>query len=191
MPKYVTLAALLLAATATAAHAQAQDPMYGTDMHVRAFTNGTPKGWTVGAPHLDIAAGYYDLSNDGTSENAAFFRAHLQMAIASPVIQVSSDIQFVPKFTKADPTASIVLQLAPIPATSAFYLSGGIGLITGHTSTGAAAGWVQAQLAYRTPIHVVTLFGQIGKSLNSGSGTELLIGVQHPLAPYKLHGLKS
>ncbi|MGH7594227.1 MAG: hypothetical protein ACRELE_10315, partial [Gemmatimonadales bacterium] len=80
---------------------------------------------------------------------------------------------------------------APIKSTSAFYLSGGIGLITNHTPSGAAAGWVQGQLAYRTPIHVVTLFAQLGTSLNSGSHTELLIGVQHPLAPYKLHGLKS
>ena len=166
------------------AHAEPDHP------HVYPFTDGTPDGWTFGPPHLDVAGGYYDAVTDGSSRDAVFFRAHAQLAFKSRYVQISSDIQFVPRFTKANPNASLVLQIAPLPELSHFYLSAGIGLITNHAASGAAAGWVQTQLAFRTPIHGAALFGQLGKSLNGGA-TELLIGVQHPLAPYRAHGMKS
>lgn len=190
----VLLATLVAAVTAVPVRAQMPNESAGYAMegqdHVRAFTNGDPSGWTLGAPHLDVAGGLYHVDRaDGATldDNAAFVRAHLQLAIGAPFIQVSSDIQFVPKFTKAEPTVSAVFQVAPVAQSSALYLSGGIGAITGHTASGALAGWIQAQAAIRTPLHAVTLFGQVGRALNDGARTELLIGLQHPLSPYKLH----
>ena len=117
--------------------------------------------------------------------------AHIQLAIESRYLQLSSDIQFLPSISQANPSASLVLQFAPILERSNFYFSAGAGLITNHTSSGAAAGWVQTQLSWRAPIHGFAFFGQLGHALNSGASTELLIGVAHPLAPYRAHGMKS
>jgi hypothetical protein len=183
----------ILAATgrAIAAGQQPVDSVPGDHPHVYPFTNGSPDGWTFGPPHLDVAGGYYTASGDGAANHAAFFRAHAQLAFKSPYLQLSADIQFVPALTKANPSASLVLQIAPIAEHSDFYFSAGAGLITNHTTSGAAAGWAQAQFAYRVPIHGFALFGQLGKAFNAGSATELLIGVQHPLAPYRAHGFKS
>jgi hypothetical protein len=41
--------------------------------------------------------------------------------------------------------------------------------------------------AFRTPVHELTPFVQIGKALVDGAKAELLIGIAHPLAPYLLH----
>ena len=164
------------------------DSMAGDHPHTYPFTNGSPDGWTFGPPHLDVAGGYYSA---GASSHAAFFRAHVQLGVKSRYLQLSSDIQFVPALTQATPSASLVLQFAPLAEASDFYVSAGVGLITNHAVSGAAAGWTQAQLAWRGPLHGFALFGQLGKALNGGSGNELLIGVQHPLAPYRAHGLKS
>lgn len=186
------LVAVFTTSVAAAARAQMPaDSVPGDHPHTYPFTNGSPDGWTFGPPHLDVATGYYDASNAGASSHAAFFRAHAQLAIKSRYLQLSSDIQFLPALTKANPSASFVLQIAPLAEGSHFYVSAGAGLITNHTSSGAAAGWVQAQFAWRAPIHGFALFGQLGRSLSTGSATELLIGAQHPLAPYRAHGLKS
>lgn len=179
---------LLLNGVAVASAQMSSDSMRDDHPHVQAFTNGSPGGWTFGAPHLDVAAGYYTA---GANSHAAFFRAHVQLAVKSRYLQLSSDIQFLPSITKANPSASLVVQVAPLAERSSLYASAGVGLITNHTASGAAAGWVQGQLAWRGPIHAFALFGQVGRSLNSGSRTELLIGLQHPLAPYRAHGLKS
>lgn len=187
----VLVTTLVASGRASAAAQQTVDSLPGDHPHVYPFTNGSPDGWTFGPPHLDVAGGYYAASGDGASNHAAFFRAHAQLAVKSPTLQVSADIQFVPALTKANPVASLVLQFAPISQRSDFYFSAGAGVITNHTTSGAAAGWAQAQLAYRLPIHGFALFGQLGKALNAGSVTELLVGVQHPLAPYRAHGLKS
>ncbi|MES2124641.1 MAG: hypothetical protein V4503_08120 [Gemmatimonadota bacterium] len=194
MRSALLLAGYLLAAVSVTAQAQEMGTMqHGggyQDAHARAFTSGDPKGWTIGAPHLDIAGGYYHIGGEQAGDNsAAFIRAHAQFSIGSPVIQIASDIQFLPKFTGANPTISAVAQLAPIKTSSPLFLAAGIGLISGHNGD-RMAGWLQATAAIRTPLHAITIFGQIGKSLVSGSKGELLLGVQHPLAPYKFHGLK-
>jgi hypothetical protein len=192
MWRSAVLAAVLATSGVSAATAQmSPDSVAGDHPHTYPFTNGSPDGWTFGPPHIDVAAGYYDASGAGASSSAAFFRAHAQLAIKSRYLQLSSDIQFVPALTKANPSASFVLQIAPLAEGSHFYFSAGAGLITGHTSSGAAAGWVQTQFAWRAPIHGFAFFGQVGRSLNTGSATELLVGVQHPLAPYRAHGLRS
>lgn len=201
MRSQLLLLGCLFVAGASAASAQSMEGMghsmegktYSMDHpaeHARPFTSGDPRGWTVGAPHLDIAGGYYHVGGQTAGDNsAAFFRLHAQFAVASPVIQVASDVQFLPKFTGANPTISAVVQVAPIKTSSPLFLAAGIGAISGHNGE-KFAGWVQATAAVRTPIHSIAVFAQIGKSLISGSKGELLIGVQHPLSPYKFHGLK-
>ncbi len=172
MWRSVVVTALLATSGAITALAQMPlDTVAGDHPHTYPFTNGSPDGWTFGPPHIDLAAGYYDASGSGTSSNAVFFRAHAQLAIKTRYLQLSSDIQFIPALTKANPSASFVLQVAPLPEKSDFYLSAGAGLITNHTASGAAAGWAQAQFAWRGPIHGFAIFGQLGRSLNAGSAT--------------------
>ncbi|HKV71633.1 MAG TPA: hypothetical protein VJN62_10315, partial [Gemmatimonadales bacterium] len=70
---------------------------------------------------------------------------------------------------------------------SSFYVSVGAGLITGHVGD-RFAGWAQAVVAYRTPIHELTPFIQAGRALTSQvQRSEFLFGIAHPLAPYRLH----
>jgi hypothetical protein len=81
-----------------------------------------------------------------------------------------------------------VLEVAPIHPESRFYVAGGIGLISGRNQNGdKLSGWLQGTVAYRTPIHELTPFVQIGKALSDGNQAELLFGIAHPLAPYLLH----
>ena len=66
----------------------------------------------------------------------------------------------------ATPTWSGVLDLAPIQRPSPFYLAGGIGLISGrHQEGDKLSGWVQGTAAYRSPIHELTPFVQVGSAL--------------------------
>jgi hypothetical protein len=92
-------------------------------------------------------------------------------------------------------TLTLTLALLPVTrvagqraAASPFYVAAGIGLITGHDfGVDKLVGWAQGTMAARTPIHELTPFVQVGRALVSGNRTEFLIGIAHPLAPYKLH----
>ena len=92
----ILIAGLLTSGIAIATAQMPSDSVPGDHPHVYPFTNGSPDGWTFGPPHLDVAGGYY---NAGASSHAAFFRAHAQLAVKSPYLQLSSDIQFVPALT--------------------------------------------------------------------------------------------
>ena len=102
-------------------------------------------------------------------------------------VQLSSDLLWIPS-RGATPAWSGTLELAPIHQESPFYIAGGIGLITGHdVGADRLVGWLQGPAALRTPIHELTPFVQVGKALTTGNRAEFLIGIAHPLAPYKLH----
>jgi len=125
------------------------------------------------------------LSSGGTSKG--FFRLHLQTALGIHLVQVSSDLLWIPSFG-ATPAWSGTLELAPIQQESPFYIAGGVGLVTGHDfGADRLTGWVEGTAAVRTHIHELTPFVQVGRALVSGNRTEFLLGIAHPLAPYKLH----
>lgn len=180
--------ALLPVMRVAAQHAAAPgDSDGGPVIHGRAFSAGTREGWTFSTPHLDINGGLYDQSGGGTTVSKAFFRLHLQTALGIHVVQVSGDLLWIPSLG-ATPVWTGTLELAPIHQESPFYVAGGIGLVTGHDfGADRLVGWAQGTVAARTPIHELTPFVQVGKALVSGNNTELLIGIAHPLAPYKLH----
>jgi hypothetical protein len=181
----LTLALLPVTRVAGQQAAVPGDSDTGPVIHGRTFSTGTREGWTFSTPHLDINGGLYRISSGGTSQ--AFFRLHLQTALGIHVVQVSSDLQWIPSFG-ATPVWSGTLELAPIHQESPFYVAGGIGLITGHdVGVDKLVGWAQGTVAARTPIHELTPFVQVGRALVSGNRTEFLIGIAHPLAPYKLH----
>jgi hypothetical protein len=181
----LTLALLPVTRVAGQRAAAPGDSDTGPVIHGRTFSTGTREGWTFSTPHLDINGGLYRISSGGPSQ--AFFRLHLQTALGIHVVQVSSDLQWIPSFG-ATPSWSGTLELAPIHQESPFYVAAGIGLITGHdVGVDRLVGWAQGTMAARTPIHELTPFVQVGRALVSGNRTEFLIGIAHPLAPYKLH----
>lgn len=182
-----TLAVLPLARVAAQHDTASSEPDSGPVIHGRAFSTGTRVGWTFGAPHLDINGGLHDVNSGGTTVSKGFFRLHLQTALGIHLVQVSSDLLWIPA-SGATPVWSGTLELAPIHQESPFYLAGGVGLVTGHAvGVDRLVGWLQGTAAVRTPIHELTPFVQVGRAVVSGNSTELLIGIAHPLAPYKLH----
>jgi hypothetical protein len=157
--------------------------------HGTTFSQGPRDNWTFAAPHLDIDGGVFRMTRASGDISEAFFRVHFQTAPGIPLLEISSDLLWIPEFG-ATPTWSAVLQFAPISEASRFYVSAGMGGISGRDTTAGRdrlSGWVQAVAAFRTPVHELTPFVQIGKALVDGAKAELLIGIAHPLAPYLLH----
>ena len=174
---------------ATAQHMSASDTASdsGPVIHGRTFSTGTRTGWTFSTPHLDINGGLYYVHATPANVSEGFFRLHLQTALGIHTVQLSSDLLWIPAFG-ATPVWSGALELAPIHQESPFYAAAGVGLISGRDSSGdRLSGWVHGTVAIRTPIHELAPFVEIGKALSAGNKAELLFGVAHPLAPYKLH----
>jgi len=183
----LTLTLVLAPATRVAAQHQMTPSDSGPVIHGRTFSTGTREGWTFSTPHLDIDGGVFEVHSGRTDVSKAFARLHLQTALGIHLLQVSSDLLWIPS-AGATPVWSGTLELAPIHQESPLYVAGGIGLITGHViGADRLAGWVQGTVAVRTPIHELTPFVQVGKALTAGNKAEFLIGIAHPLAPYKLH----
>ncbi|HET9707750.1 MAG TPA: hypothetical protein VFP39_05560 [Gemmatimonadales bacterium] len=183
----LTLALLPVIGVAGQHAAAPGDSDTGPVIHGRTFSTGTREGWTFSTSHLDIDGGLYRVGSGGANVSKAFFRLHVQTALGIHLVQVSSDLQWIPSFG-ATPVWSGTLELAPIHQESPFYVAGGIGLVTGHDfGLDKLVGWAQGTVAARTPIHELTPFVQVGRALVTGNHTEFLIGIAHPLAPYKLH----
>jgi hypothetical protein len=184
----LTALALTLAAGPLAAqHDDSGDYEGDSHPHQTAFSEGPRTGWTIGAPHLDINGGLFFVDRDPESSKEGFVRLHGQAALGIPALELASDLTFIPRFG-ATPTWSAVGQIAPFKANSVVYLSGGAGVITGHSSSGdKLKGWFQAVLAIRTPLHEIAPFVQVGRATGSGQKAEFLFGIAHPLAPYRFH----
>ena len=180
MQRFVTAIVFLAVGATPVALAQHNEDPDSAKSHGRTFSTGPREGWTFSSPHIDIGGGVY--MEPGVSEG--FFRVHVQVAAGPKLLELTTDLLWLPAFS-ARPTLSAVLQVAPLPEHSPFYVAAGGGLITG--STNRFAGWLQAELAVRTPIHELTPFLSVGRQLVAGAEVELQIGIAHPLAPYLLH----
>lgn len=152
-----------------------------------------PEGCLICNPSIDLNGGYY-LSKDAgdASQNWGFFRLHTQMGLAVRHLSLAGDLLWLPGVTGGTPRFSILAQVEPLSQLSRVYLSGGVGLITESpfTSNGTTRmqGWIQATVAYRSAIHDLAPFAQVGMIVaGSGRKPEILLGVAHPLAPYRMH----
>lgn len=147
-----------------------------------------PEGCWICNPSIDVNAGLFS-SKDAAdnSLNYAFVRLHTQMGLGIRHVALAGDLTFLPKIG-ATPRFTLMAQVEPLTQLSRVYVNAGLGLITGH-SPGAdrMEPWAQATLAYRSVIHDITPFVQVGSALNSGQKLELLLGIAHPIAPYKMH----
>lgn len=165
---------------------EAQDTVEQGPVHGKAFFPGSGAGWTVGYPSVDVNAGYSSaVRNLFTPANHLFLRVHTSMNTGIPHLALSVDLNWLPQVS-ANPSVSFLGQVDPLSRESKFYLSGGGGLITAHNGN-KFAGWVQVVLAYRTHIHELAPFVQVGHALVTQQRVEFLLGVAHPLAPYLFH----
>ncbi|MFN0179966.1 MAG: hypothetical protein ACKVZ0_14295 [Gemmatimonadales bacterium] len=154
--------------------------------HRPVFAEGHPKGWTFGPPHLDLNAGLLLRGGgSGPAVREGFFRFHLQFALGSSRLVSASDVMFLPG-VGATPIFSTVLQFQPVRPRSRLFLAAGLGVTTGHGgSADRLTGLVQGVAAVRLPVHEIGLFVQLSRAVRRGERSELLVGLAHPIAPYR------
>lgn len=155
------------------------------------WTRREPEGCTICAPSIDINGGLFRTkSGSGTISNG-FFRLHSQFGLGIRHLALAADVLWIPKLTQSSPAFSAVAQYEPLSQVKRVYLSAGLGMISGRDQTGNGfSPWLQGVAAYRTKIHDLTPFVQAGKVMNGTNREwEFLLGVAHPLAPYKMHGV--
>lgn len=186
MKRFVTVIVFLAVGATSAAMAQHSEDPDSAKSHGRTFSTGTREGWTFSSPHVDIGGGVYMEPGHDPKVSEGFFRVHVQIAAGPKLVELAADLLWLPA-VGATPTFSAALQLAPLSEESPVYFAAGIGLITGRAPTDRFAGWLQAELAVRTPIHELTPFISVGKAMVADSELELQIGIAHPLSPYLFH----
>lgn len=188
------LAVVALLASVLSVSAMAQDSTATDNDHpwwghgVTFWSQADPEGCWLCSPAIDINGGLFsskDAADNAT--NYAFVRLHTQIGLGISYVSLAGDVNFIPTLG-ATPTFSMLAQFEPLRTLSRVYVGAGLGLITGHDPTAdRMEPWAQATLAYRSMLHDLTPFVQVGSALNSGQKLELLFGVAHPLAPYKMH----
>ena len=156
--------------------------------HKPTFSEGDSRGWTFGPPHLDLNAGLL-LRDGGTGPGVheGFVRFHAQFALGSSHLVSSSDLLFLPG-VGATPVFSTAFQVQPLRPDSWLFLAAGLGVTTGHGgSKDRLSGLVQGTAAVRLPVHEFALFIHASKALRRGQAGDLLLGIAHPIAPYRHH----
>lgn len=194
---FATLAALVLAALPgrlrAQDHAMASD---GASTFPEEFPHGVtfwtrrePEGCWLCDPSIDINGGLFKMKASPDDVSETFWRVHTQWGLGVRHLALSADILWVPELSQSSPTVSFVAQFEPISQRKRLYASVGVGMVTGHDQDGNGfTPWGQAQLAYRSPIHDIAPFVQIGRALNGDNReSEILIGLAHPIAPYRMH----
>lgn len=153
---------------------------------------------TICAPRLALEGAALwrtqeQLPSVGSSQTAALLRAEFTAMLGIPHVGLFSTMEFVPA-DGPTPTITGGLMLSPLPASSRFEITGGLGFIDarqgiGESSPGAyvVRGWGQLGMQYRTPVHELALYAQVGAPLSGGNHVSYQIGLSHPLAPYTFH----
>jgi hypothetical protein len=155
---------------------------------------------TVCAPRLSVdAAALWRAQNQlpsaGSDRTALLLRAEFTAMVGGgiPSVGLFSTMEFVPA-DGPSPTITGGLMLSPLPASSRFSLTGGLGFIDarqgiGESTPGAYVlrGWGQVGVHYRTPVHDLALYAQAGAPFSGGRHVSYQVGLSHPLAPYTLH----
>lgn len=185
--RVVHAAAFAAAAVVAPAASQAQGAM--APLNQGAFTVGGTGGWTLGVPHLDISGGLYSVMKKGTMPkvNEGFVSFRYQTGLGTEHVQLSGTALFVPKLG-GSPQATTIFQFVPTKNDSKAYASVGAGVISGRWGSGdRVEPWAQAVIGWKTVIHDLSPFVQVGMPLVEGSRAEWYFGASHPLAPYKFH----
>jgi hypothetical protein len=153
------------------------------------WTRREPDGCTLCAPAIDINAGLYKMEAEPDALSETFIRLHTQWGLGIRHMSLSADLLWIPGLTQSTPSVAFVAQYEPISQAKRFYVGVGGGMISGRDQDGNGFSlWGQATVAYRSPIHDIAPFVQVGQVL-SGDDREMefLFGVAHPIAPYRMH----
>lgn len=155
------------------------------------WTRREPVGCWLCDPSIDINGGRYQTEADPDDISETFWRLHTQWGTGFRHVAMSADILWIPNLTQSSSTVSFVAQYEPISQQKRLYASIGVGMISGRDQDGNGfSPWGQAVIAYRSPIHDLAPFVQVGQVLNGDDREiEYLFGIAHPIAPYKMHGL--
>lgn len=159
------------------------------------WTRREPVGCWLCEPAIDFNFGRYQRTGDvaeDVSENA--IRLHTQFGTGFRHFALAVDLLWIPSITKVSPdNFTLVAQYEPISQQQRLYANVGLGLIAGREQTAGENGfspWATATIAYRSKIHDIAPFVQVGRVLNGDNREfEFLFGVAHPIAPYRMHGL--
>lgn len=153
---------------------------------------------TICAPRLSLDGAALwrtekQLPSVGSSQTAVLLRAEFTAMLGIPHVGLFSTMEFVP----ADgPSPSITggLMLSPLPASSRFSITGGLGFIDARQGIGESnpgeyvvRGWGQLGMQFRTPVHELSLYAQAGAPFSGSKQVSYQIGLSHPLAPYTFH----
>lgn len=200
-PLFAALAALSLAILPS--QMTAQDHAAGNDVAstfgeefphgVTFWTRREPDGCTLCAPAIDINAGLYQRTGDVAEDVSEIgLRLHTQFGTGIRHIALAVDLLWVPELTQVSPeNFTIVAQYEPIDQRKRLYVNVGLGVIAGREQNAGENGfspWATATVAYRGPIHDITPFVQVGRVMSGDDREfEFLIGIAHPIAPYRMH----
>jgi hypothetical protein len=153
------------------------------------WTRREPEGCWLCAPAIDFNAGFFKTKATPSDLTEGFVRVHSQWGLGFRHLAMSADALWIPHLTQSTPRISFVAQVEPISQAKRLYASAGIGMISNGSASGKGfGGWAQAVVAYRSPIHDIAPFIQAGRMLSgSNRETEILLGLAHPIAPYRMH----
>lgn len=190
----VAALALLPGALAAQQHAMGNDEgvsTFGEEFPhgVTFWTRREPEGCWLCAPAVDFNVGRFVEKASPSNLSETFLRVHTQWGLGFRHLAMSADALWIPHLTQSTPTISFVAQYEPISQAKRLYASVGAGMISGRDQTGNGfSPWAQAVVAYRSPIHDLAPFVQAGRVLNgTNRETEFLLGIAHPIAPYRMH----
>lgn len=157
------------------------------------WTRREPEGCWLCDPAIDFNVGLYQRTGDVAEDVSELaLRLHTQFGVGIRHVALAVDILWVPKLTQVSPyNFTVVAQYEPIDQRKRLYVNAGLGLIAGREQNAGENGfspWGTATVAYRSPIHDVTPFVQVGRVLNGDNRKfEFLFGIAHPIAPYRMH----
>lgn len=135
------------------------------------------------------------LPSADADEWAPLVRALLEVDTPTRHLGLFAAAEFI---TSDDPLPRVKYgaQLWALPRFSDFNITGRIGLAhlpngIGETAPGryVTRGWGDVGVEYQTPLHEIALYSQVGAAFTGESGVEFQLGVRHPLAPWKFHGI--
>lgn len=188
----VTGAAIGLALALAPAALRAQQPMGEEDPEPRGnYAAHQPHDLqhdcTFCRPWLYVegAALLRPVEGDADDETDVAVRAKLEIGTPSPHLGLFTHLQIVPD-DGPSPSLRYGLQLWTLPRFSDFNLTGGIGLV--HDAD-VVRGWGHVALEYQTPLHEIALYAQAGTRFAGDDPEEFQIGIRHPIAPWKFHGI--
>jgi hypothetical protein len=157
------------------------------------WTRREPVGCWLCDPSIDINAGWYQRTGDVPADVSEFaLRLHTQLGTGIKHIGLAVDLLWLPGLTKVSPdNFTIVAQYEPLDQRKRLYANLGLGVIAGREQNAGENGfspWATATVAFRGPIHDLAPFVQVGRVLSGDDRKfEFLLGIAHPIAPYRMH----